>query len=406
MTSDSMPHRPLGGLSVSIVGLGCNNFGGRVGAAGTRSVIDAALDGGINLLDTADSYGGTGGSEVVIGEALRGRRDAVVLATKFGSDMSAEPGCPAGPRGAREYRRWAAEGSLRRLQTDVIDLYQYHWPDGVTPIADTSRRSTSWSPKARSVSSRLFERHGSALSKAGRNAAAREGYASYVSVQNEYSLLNREQETDLLPECERLGVSVLPYFPLANGLLTGKYRRGEDAPAGTRLAAQDGPLADAPTFARLEALSGYAAERGLAMADVAIGALTAQPRIASVIAGATRPEQAHAACRPPCWFLRARIWRRWTRSFPAGAPSRLTSTVVAGSSNASPASQFSPTPRSTASGGSSSHAPVISASITRACTAGRRPPPADPRTAVRRGSAGSASSGVRWWLDDSGPSRP
>ena len=319
MFSDSMPHRPLGGLSVSIVGLGCNNFGGRVGAAGTRSVIDAALDGGINLLDTADTYGGTGGSETLIGEALHGRRDAVVLATKFGSDMSGEPGCPPGPRGAREYIRWAVEGSLRRLQTDVIDLYQYHWPDGVTPIADTLGALDELVAEGKVRFIGCSNVTASALAEAAA-VAAREGYASYVSVQNEYSLLNRELETDVLPECERLGVSVLPYFPLANGLLTGKYRRGEDAPAGTRLAAQDGPLADAPTFARLEALSGYAAERGLAMADVAIGALTARPRIASVVAGATRPEQARANALAARWTPGSEDLAALDEIFPPPAP--------------------------------------------------------------------------------------
>ncbi len=302
MLSDAMPHRRLGGLSVSIVGLGCNNFGpgGRVDAAGTRAVIDAALDAGINLLDTADSYGGAGGSETLIGEALRGRRDAVVLATKFGSDMSAVPGYPGGPRGSRAYIRWAVEGSLRRLQTDVIDLYQYHRPDGVTPIAETLGALDELVAEGTVRFIGCSNVTATELAEAAA-VAARDGLAGYVSLQNEYSLLNRALETDVLPECERLGVSVLPYFPLANGLLTGKYRRGEDAPVGSRLAAQGGPPADAPTFARLEALSGYAAERGLAMTDVAIGALTAQPAIASVIAGATRPEQARANAHAARW---------------------------------------------------------------------------------------------------------
>jgi aryl-alcohol dehydrogenase-like predicted oxidoreductase len=302
MISDSMPHRRLGGLSVSIVGLGCNNFspGGRVDAAETRAVIDAALDAGINLLDTADTYGGAGGSETLIGEALRGRRDSVVLATKFGSDMAAAPGYPGGPRGSREYIRWAVEGSLRRLQTSVIDLYQYHWPDGVTPIAETLGALDELVDEGKVRFIGCSNVTAAALAEAA-EVAAREGLASYVSLQNEYSLLNRALETDVLPECDRLGVSVLPYFPLANGLLTGKYRRGEDAPEGTRLAAQGGALADAPTFARLEALAGYAAERGLAMSDVAIGALTAHPRIASVIAGATRPEQVRANARAARW---------------------------------------------------------------------------------------------------------
>ena len=298
--SDSMPRRRLGGLSVSVVGLGCNNFGGRIDAAGTRAVIDAALDAGINLLDTADTYGGTGGSETLIGEALRRRRDAVVLATKFGSDMSAAPGYPGGARGSREYIRWAVEGSLRRLQTDVIDLYQYHWPDGVTPIAETLGALDELVAEGKVRCIGASNVTAAALAEAA-EVAAREGLASYVSLQNEYSLLNRALEAEVLPECDRLGVSVLPYFPLANGLLTGKYRRGKDAPAGTRLAAQDGTLADAPTFARLEALADYAGARGLAMTDVAIGALTADRRIASVIAGATRPEQVRANAQAARW---------------------------------------------------------------------------------------------------------
>ena len=317
--SDSLPHRRLGGLSVSVVGLGCNNFGTRVDAAGTRAVIDAALDAGINLLDTADTYGATGGSETLIGEALRGRRDAVVLATKFGSDMSAAPGYPGGPRGSREYIRWAVEGSLRRLQTEVIDLYQYHWPDGVTPIAETLGALDELVAEGKVRAIGCSNVTSAALGEAV-EVATREGFASYVSLQNEYSLLNRALEADVLPACAALAVSVLPYFPLANGLLTGKYRRGEEAPAGARLAAQEKPPADAPTFARLEALADYATQRGLSMTDVAIGALAADRRIASVIAGATRPEQVRANADAARWAPSREDLAALDEIFPPAGP--------------------------------------------------------------------------------------
>jgi aryl-alcohol dehydrogenase-like predicted oxidoreductase len=301
VTSESMPHRTLGGLSVSIVGLGCNNFSpqGRVGPAGTREVIDAALEAGINLFDTADIYGGMGGSETLIGEALRGRRDAVVLATKFGGDMSGAHPAPAAPRGSREYIRWAVEGSLRRLRTSVIDLYQYHRPDGVTPIADTLGALDELVAEGKVRYIGCSNVDAAAVAEAAQTAASA-GLASFVSLQNEYSLLDRSLENDVLPECRRLGIGVLPYYPLANGLLTGKYHRGEAAPPDTRLAARGG-MPDDRTFERLEGLADFSRERDLTMTEVAIGALAAQAQIASVIAGATRAEQVHSNARAARW---------------------------------------------------------------------------------------------------------
>jgi len=293
-----VPQRELGGLSVSAVGLGCNNFGRRVDLDGTRAVVDAALDAGVTFFDTADVYGNAGGSETLLGEVLKGRRDQVVLATKFGMDMG-DDGPSVRPRGSRAYIREAIEASLRRLQTDVIDLYQYHRPDGETPIEETlgALDELVKAGKVRYIGCSNFS--AAELDEAA--AAAREiGLTSFVSLQNEYSLLKREIEADVIPRCEQLGVGVLPYFPLANGLLTGKYRRGEQAPEGTRLA--DRPqIADDETFDRLEAAERFARERGIELLDVAIAGLAAQPMVASVIAGATKPEQVRANAGAMRW---------------------------------------------------------------------------------------------------------
>jgi len=283
-----LPQRRLGDLSVSVVGLGCNNFGRRVDLEGTRVVVDAALDAGVNFLDTADVYGGGGDSEKLLGEVLRGRRDQVVLATKFGMDMGDE-GPSVRPRGSKDYIREAIDDSLRRLQTDVIDLYQYHRPDGETPIEETlgALDELVKAGKVRFIGCSNFT--ASELDEAA-GAARENGFASFVSLQNEYSLLKREIEADVVPECEQLGVGVLPYFPLASGLLTGKYRRGQDAPEGTRLHGR-AEIADDQTFDRLEAAERFASERGVELLDVAIAGLASQPTVASVIAGATKPEQ-------------------------------------------------------------------------------------------------------------------
>jgi aryl-alcohol dehydrogenase-like predicted oxidoreductase len=280
---------------VSVVGLGCNNFGGRVDLDGTRAVVDAALEQGVTLLDTADIYGNKGGSESFLGEVLEGRRDRVVLATKFGGDM----GDGEERRGSRDYIRKAVDGSLARLRTDYIDLYQYHTPDRGTPFEETfgALDELVREGKVRHIGHSNLN----AAEVEEVDALAREhGWTRPVSAQNQYSLLRRDAEDELLPTCARLGLGVLPYFPLASGLLTGKYRRGQPAPEGTRLAGRDEVFTD-ETFDRLEALDAFASERGIALLDVAIGGLLAQPAVDSVIAGATKPEQARSNVAAAGW---------------------------------------------------------------------------------------------------------
>jgi aryl-alcohol dehydrogenase-like predicted oxidoreductase len=292
-----MRTRRLGteGPDVSVVGLGCNNFGLRVDLEGTRSVVDAALDAGVTLFDTADIYGGKGGSESFLGEVLEGRRDRVLLATKFGGDM----GDGTTARGSRAYIHKAIDTSLERLRTDVVDLYQYHTPDHVTPFEETfgALDELVRAGKVRYVGHSNLN----AAQVEEVDAICRErGFARPVSAQNQYSLLRRDAEQELLPTCERLGIGVLPFFPLASGLLSGKYRRDEPRPAGTRLAARDEVFTD-ETFDRLEALEAFAKERGLTLLQVAISGLLAQPAIASVIAGATKPEQVRANVEAARW---------------------------------------------------------------------------------------------------------
>jgi len=285
-----MRTRRLGadGPEVSVVGLGCNNFGMRVDLEGTRAVVDAALDAGVTLLDTADIYGGQGGSEEFLGEVLAGRRDRVVLATKFGGDM----GDGTEARGSRPYVRKAIEASLQRLRTDYLDLYQYHTPDRVTPFEETFGALDELVREGKARYAGHSNLDAPQVEEA--DALARErGFARPVSAQNNYSLLRRDAEAALLPTCERLGTGVLPYFPLASGLLTGKYRRGEPRPEGTRLSGREEVFTD-ETFDRLEALERYAAERNVTLLQVAIGGLLAQPALTSVIAGATKPEQVRA----------------------------------------------------------------------------------------------------------------
>ena len=292
-----MRMRRLGteGPDVSVVGLGCNNFGMRVDLDRTRAVVDAALDAGITLFDTADIYGDKGGSESFLGELLEGQRDGVVLATKFGGDM----GDGTEARGSRDYIRKAVAASLQRLRTDYIDLYQYHTPDKVTPLAETFgaldelvREGTVRYIGHSNLSAEQVEEVDS--------LAREHGWTRPVSAQNRYSLLHRDPEEDLLPVCERLGLGVLPYFPLASGLLTGKYKRGEPRPQGTRLETRDEAFTD-EAFDRLEALESFAQERGLTLLDVAIGGLAAKPAVASVIAGATKPEQVRANAAAGNW---------------------------------------------------------------------------------------------------------
>ncbi|MDX6603543.1 MAG: hypothetical protein QOF23_52 [Solirubrobacterales bacterium] len=291
-----LPTRRLGDsdLEVSVVGLGCNNFGRRLDADGTAAVLEAALEAGITLFDTADIYGGAGTSEKLMGEALNGRRDSYLIATKFGMDMASRgaDGAPAAARGSREYIRWAVAGSLKRLRVDRIDLYQYHEPDGTTPIAETLEALDELVREGvvRAIGCSNFS--AAELEEAERTSRER-GLARFDTLQNEYSLLQRGIEAEVAPACERLGVSILPFFPLASGLLTGKYRRGEPAPSGSRLAGAGRVGSDAQ-FDVVEAIEAYAARRGVEPIDVAIAGLAAQPAVGSVIAGATRPEQVRA----------------------------------------------------------------------------------------------------------------
>jgi len=280
---------------VSAVGLGCNNFGMRLDLQATRAVIDAAIDEGVTLLDTADIYGGKGGSETMLGEVLGSRREQIVLATKFGNDMAGANGPDFGARGSRRYIRRAVESSLRRLQTDHIDLYQMHQPDPITPLEETIEALTELvtEGKVRYLGHSNFAGWQIAaahyLGRAG-------GRAPFISAQNHYSLLERDIEAEVMPACKAFSVGLLPFFPLANGLLTGKVRRDSAAPAGSRLADQvnfGGYLTDAK-FDRVEALEKWAAEHGRTLLEVAIGGLAAQPTVASVIAGATSPEQVRA----------------------------------------------------------------------------------------------------------------
>jgi aryl-alcohol dehydrogenase-like predicted oxidoreductase len=295
-----MTYRQLGesGLTVSAVGLGCNNFGRRVDQEGTTAVVRTALDAGITLFDTADIYG-QGASEELLGRALGSERENVVLATKFGMDMQGVNGPDWGVRGSRRYIRRAVEASLRRLGTDWIDLYQLHTPDSVTPIEETLDALTELvhEGKVRYVGSSNLT--GWQVVDADWVARS-EGFERFISAQNEYSLLERGAEEELVPACEHVGIGVLPYYPLASGLLTGKYRRGEAAAAGTRLHGRSEALETAD-WAVIEAIEAYAAERGLRPIDVAIGGLAAQPAVASVIAGATRPEQVLDNVRAGSW---------------------------------------------------------------------------------------------------------
>jgi aryl-alcohol dehydrogenase-like predicted oxidoreductase len=289
-----MENRKIGSLDVSIVGLGCNNFGWRLDYDRTVAVVDAALDAGINFLDTADIYGGTE-SEEFLGRALEGRRDRVVLATKFGMKVDEQR------QGARpDYVRRACEDSLRRLRTDHIDLYQLHQPDPSTPIAETLAALDELvrSGKAREIGCSNF----SAEQLREAKAAAGQG-AKFVSVQNEYSLLHRDPEREVLAECEREGVAFLPFFPLAGGMLTGKYRRGQPLPENTRLSKGSPRFLNDQNLAIVEELAQLAAFRGHSLLELAFAWLLSHPPVASVIAGATSPEQVRANVEAAGWRL-------------------------------------------------------------------------------------------------------
>jgi len=280
------------GLRMSRVGLGCNNFGGRIDGPATRAVVEAALDAGVTFFDTADVYGSGGGSERLLGEFLEGRRDRVVLATKFGWESDRG-------RGAPEYVRNAIAGSLDRLRTDYVDLYYLHKPDPATPIGETLSALDELvsEGKARAIGCSNFSAE--QLAEADR-VAREQGTARFTVLQNQYSLLEHGDDEDVLPLCRELGIAYVPYFPLASGLLTGKYRRGEPAPEGSRLA---GRVIDDERFDRVEALARFAEERGRTLLELAISALASTSGVASVIAGATRPEQVRANAAAGNWHL-------------------------------------------------------------------------------------------------------
>jgi aryl-alcohol dehydrogenase-like predicted oxidoreductase len=298
MRTTNLERRKIGALEVSLTGLGCNNFGWRIDAAQSGRVVDAALDSGIDFFDTADIYD-AGHSEEYLGRALAGRRHEAVIATKFGMKFDATR------HGARpEYVRQAAEDSLRRLGTDHIDLYQLHQPDPSTPIADTlgALDELVREGKAREIGCSNFSAE--QLREAERSLDRAGSHAHFVSVQNEYSLLHRAPEAEVLPECQRQGLAFLPYFPLANGLLTGKYRRGQPPPKGSRGEAGWGPKVFTEENAgKVERLIGFAAGRGHSLLELAFSWLAAQPAVASVIAGAVSPEQVKANAAAPLWKL-------------------------------------------------------------------------------------------------------
>lgn len=291
-----MEKRKIGSLEVTVVGLGCNNFGWRIDAAATSKVVDAALEAGITFLDTADSYGPEQ-SEQFLGEALRGRWNRVVLATKFGSKVA------EGKQGAKpDYVRRAVEDSLRRLGTDHIDLYQLHKPDASTPIGDTLAALDGLvkAGKVREIGCSNF----SVQQIQDAEAAVKDGAVRFVSLQNEYSLLRREAEKDVLPECVLRNLAFLPYFPLANGLLTGKYRRGEPLPSGSRGDSGWGPkVFTDENLEIVDSLRQFAEARGRSLLELAFSWLASRPAVASVIAGAKSPEQAVSNARAADWKL-------------------------------------------------------------------------------------------------------
>lgn len=298
-----MEYRNLGrsGLQVSIVGIGCNNFGGRMDAKATDAVVGKALDMGITLFDSADVYGGAGKSEEFLGKALKGKRTDAVVATKFAMKMGEGP-MKSG--GSRRYIMQAVEDSLRRLETDYIDLYQMHAPDPTTPIEETVRALDDLvtSGKVRYLGNSNYTGWQIA------NAAwvqKTEGLEPFVSAQNQYSLLDRSVEREVVPASEAFGLGILPFFPLASGLLTGKYRRGEAAPEGTRLAA--GPMGERmltdQNFDIVEKLEDWARAHDHTILELAFSWLATKPYISSVIAGATKPEQVDANAAAAAWRL-------------------------------------------------------------------------------------------------------
>lgn len=312
-----MDYRNIGSLSVPVVGLGCNQFGTATCDESTSNqVINEAIEAGINYFDIADEYGqnyadptdprGWGASEEILGRALSGRRDAVIIATKFGSHPHGD-----GSKGGNSARwaRVALEDSLRRLGTDYVDLYQVHFPDPAVPIAETLSVLDEFvqAGKVREIGCCNFS--GQMLREAA-DAAKDGGFRPFASVQNSLNLFSRGAINDVLPVCEELGMAFIPYYPLASGMLTGKYRRGMELPSDTRLTdglmvtpeARDRLFSD-KTFARLEALESFASERGHSLLELAIGWLLAQPTVATVIAGAAKPGQASSNAAAAGWRL-------------------------------------------------------------------------------------------------------
>jgi aryl-alcohol dehydrogenase-like predicted oxidoreductase len=301
-----MTYRRLGnsGLVVSVIGLGCNNFGRKLDLDGTRAVVEAALDAGITLFDTADIYGTPhGASEEALGAALKGHRDEIVLASKFGMNMEGLNGNDFGARGSRRYVTRAVEASLRRLDTDYIDLYQMHEPDPATPIDETLAALDDLvrAGKVRYLGNSNFA--GWQIADADWTARAA-GRTPFISAQNQYSLLHRAVEAEVVPACEHFGLGLLPFFPLDSGLLSGKYRRGERPAEGTRLSLpRYQRWLDGADWDKIEALTAYGAERGHSLLEVAIAGLAARPAVTSVIAGATSPEQVRANAAAGEWTL-------------------------------------------------------------------------------------------------------
>jgi aryl-alcohol dehydrogenase-like predicted oxidoreductase len=297
-----MDYRPLGnsGLRVSSVGLGCNNFGGRSDLDASRAVVQRALEEGITFFDTAEMYGGAGRSEEFLGVLLAGHRDEVVLATKFGhADVDMGFGPAAGAKGSRAYVRRAIDASLRRLQTDYIDLYQLHTPDPVTPIAETlaALHELVTEGKVRYIGHSNFSSW--QLAEAA-HVAGDLGATPFVSAQNHWSLLDREIERELVPAAEHYGVGVIPYFPLAQGLLTGKVRGRDAIVEGTRLHSRPHLVTD-ERLDRVAALAELAEKLGRSVLDLAIGSLAARRATGSVIAGASKPEQVTANVKAGSW---------------------------------------------------------------------------------------------------------
>jgi aryl-alcohol dehydrogenase-like predicted oxidoreductase len=303
-----MQYRGIGksGLRVSVVGLGCNNFGMRLDLEGSRKVIDAAIEAGITLFDTADIYGGAGMSETMMGQILGTRRKDIVLATEFGMQMDKE-GVKKG--GSRRYIMNAVEDSLKRLQTDWIDLYQLHAPDPLTPMEETLRALDDLvsSGKVRYIGCSNVPAWG--VADAAWIAKTR-GFSPFISAQDEWSLIVRKLEAELLPATEHFGMGILPYFPLASGMLTGKYKKNEPMPEGTRLTAAKGAgyfdhfMTD-DKFDVVAKLSAFAESRGHTLLELAFSWLLAHPVVPSVIAGATKPEQVAANVKAGDWVLTA-----------------------------------------------------------------------------------------------------